>query len=402
MSSRFTYANGANHDLDLLHDSVAPGPDQSSGTRHSPDRQKGSVRNEPRSGSVAAARSPATASSEGRSSTPRADCGEMRADRAVQTRKQEEMRHPPTVWVDQAHAEEPLDRLRRDYVDYLRGRAQPTSPDTVIKYNASLLAFIRFLERQGEEQVLGSVTPGLINAWVNEQRSIGRSEDGIASRLGSLKVFSSKYIYKHLELTTRDLLMKVPRITPPEKPAEILTKREIEQVLATYDRPTFEDIRDRALVGTYIATGLRFREVLELPFDGLDRVSGELRFIRGKGNKERMARLSPAALKYVKEYLRLRPGIGLSDQFWLQADGKPLHYWGGQSIMRRLRARSGIARLHWHLFRHGFAQTALVKGAPAALVQEMLGHSTNVMTRRYLGRARQTEAARQMPNFSPI
>ena len=70
--------------------------------------------------------------------------------------------------------------------------------------------------------------------------------------------------------------------------------------------------------------------------------------------------------------------------------------------MRRLRARSGIARLHWHLFRHGFAQTALVKGAPAALVQEMLGHSTNVMTRRYLGRARQTEAARQMPNYAPI
>jgi site-specific recombinase XerD len=85
-----------------------------------------------------------------------------------------------------------------------------------------------------------------------------------------------------------------------------------------------------------------------------------------------------------------------------EEDLESLTYWGGQSIMRRLRARSGIARLHWHLFRHGFAQTALVKGAPAALVQEMLGHSTNVMTRRYLGRARQTEAARQMPNFSPI
>ena len=70
--------------------------------------------------------------------------------------------------------------------------------------------------------------------------------------------------------------------------------------------------------------------------------------------------------------------------------------------MRRLRARCGIARLHWHLFRHGFAQTALVKGAPPALVQEMLGHSTNVMTRRYLGRARQTEAARQMPKYAPI
>ena len=395
MSSRFTYSNSADRDLDLLHHSVAPGPDVQSGKPH---RQEGIFGNESRS----AAQSLAAAPIDGRSSTPPAECGEMRADRAVRTRKQEEMRHPPTVWFDQAYAEEPLDKLRRDYVDYLRGRAQPTLPDTVIKYNSSLLAFIRFLDRQGEEQVLGSVTPGTVNAWVNEQRSIGRSEDGIASRLGALKVFSSKYIYKHLELTTRDLLMKVPRITPPEKLAEILTEREIEQVLATYDRPTYEDIRDRALVGTYIATGLRFRKVLELPFGGLDRVSGELRFIRGKGNKERLARLSPTALKYVKECLRLRPAADGSDRLWLQANGRSLTFWGGQSIMRRLRARSGIARLHWHLFRHGFAQTALVKGAPAALVQEMLGHSTNVMTRRYLGQARQTEAARQMPNYAPI
>lgn len=127
------------------------------------------------------------------------------------------MRHPPTVWVDQAYAEEPLDRLRRDNVDYLRGRAPPTSPDTLIEYNSSLLAFIRSLERQGEKQVLGTVTPGAVSAWVNEQRSIDRSEDSIASRLGAVRVFSSRYIDKHLELTTRDLLMKVSRLTPPEK-----------------------------------------------------------------------------------------------------------------------------------------------------------------------------------------
>jgi integrase/recombinase XerD len=312
------------------------------------------------------------------------------------------MHHPSTVWVDPAFADEQLDRLRRDYVEYLKGRSQPTSSETVIKYNSTLLSFVRFLERQGEELVLGSLTPGAVNAWVNEQRTAGRSEDGVASRLSALKVFSSKYVYKDLELTTRDLLVKVPRITPPEKPAQILTEREIEQVLGSYDRPTYEDIRDRALVATYIATGLRFREVLNLPFAGLDRISGEIRFIRGKGNRERQARLSPGALKFVKEYLRLRPSTESSDRFWLQADGRSLTYWGGQSIMRRLRARSGIARLHWHLFRHGFAQTALVKGAPPALVQEMLGHSTNVMTRRYLGQARQTEAARQMPNFAPI
>jgi site-specific recombinase XerD len=70
--------------------------------------------------------------------------------------------------------------------------------------------------------------------------------------------------------------------------------------------------------------------------------------------------------------------------------------------MHRLRQRVGIARLHWHLFRHGFAQHALRKGAEIATVQEMLGHSSNAVTRRYAGHVRRAEAARRMPQFAPI
>jgi site-specific recombinase XerD len=70
--------------------------------------------------------------------------------------------------------------------------------------------------------------------------------------------------------------------------------------------------------------------------------------------------------------------------------------------MRSLKQRSGIARVHWHLFRHGFAQHALRKGAEIGTVQEMLGHSSNAMTRRYAGQVRQSEAARRMPRFAPI
>jgi len=79
-----------------------------------------------------------------------------------------------------------------------------------------------------------------------------------------------------------------------------------------------------------------------------------------------------------------------------------LSHWGAHSVMRRLRERCGIARMHWHLFRHGFAQHALQNGADVGDVQEMLGHSSNTMTRRYLGQVTQAVAARKMPRFSPI
>jgi integrase len=58
--------------------------------------------------------------------------------------------------------------------------------------------------------------------------------------------------------------------------------------------------------------------------------------------------------------------------------------------------------MHWHLFRHGFAQTALRRGAEIGMVQEMPGHASNMMTRRCAGQVRQSEAARRMPRFAPI
>ena len=149
-------------------------------------------------------------------------------------------------------------------MEYLKGRSQPAAEETLVKYNKSLLALVRSLDRQQMPLLLESVTPAAVNNWIREQRTAGRSEDGIASRLGAVKVFTSKYVYKHLELTTRDLLMKVPRISPPDKPAQPLTEAEIERVIDTFDRTSFEDTRNRALVAAYIATGLRLREKTHL------------------------------------------------------------------------------------------------------------------------------------------
>jgi site-specific recombinase XerD len=58
--------------------------------------------------------------------------------------------------------------------------------------------------------------------------------------------------------------------------------------------------------------------------------------------------------------------------------------------------------LNPYLRRSFIAQGALIKGADLGTVQEMLGHTSNALTRLYAGHVRQTEAARQMPRFAPI
>ncbi|HEY3079236.1 MAG TPA: tyrosine-type recombinase/integrase [Chloroflexota bacterium] len=311
------------------------------------------------------------------------------------------MRHPDKVWSDRTYAEEPLDRLIKEYLEYLRGRAQRVSAATVQNYRAGLLSFYRSLERNREPTVLGSVTPHAVDRWVTERRAEGRAEEGIASALSALKVFTRKFVWQHLDLTTADLLAKVPRVAPPEQPMPSLSEEEIERILACFDRGNFKDTRDRALVGVFLSTGLRFRSVVEeMTRSGLDPVSGEFA-VEIKGGRTQLCRLSPRALKLVKTYLQLR-GNPSTDQLWVTDEGAPLGYWGAQSVFRRLKRRSGLPHVHAHLFRHTFAQTALKKGAPRAEVQDMLGHRTDAMTRRYTGTAREQAAARNMARYGAL
>ncbi len=325
--------------------------------------------------------------------------GKIGLDRPIPP-KGDDMQHPIEVWTDPSYAGEGLERMRREYVEYLRGRARPTSEGTVDKYSKSLIAFMRSLEGAGEPLTLSSLTPAAVNRWVREQRERGLSEDGIASRLTALKVFTNRYLFKHLEATTVDLLRKVPRVVPPEHSFEALSGEEMRAILSAFDRGTFEDTRNRALLAVFLSTGLRFSEVLSIGLDGFDRLSGEV-VVTGKGARERIVRLSPAALRDVRAYLRMRPA-GSSGRLFVTEGGTAITFWGGQSIFRRIKARTGMPRLHAHLLRHNFAKVALAKGAERGVVQDMLGHASPAMTNRYLGDARRAQAARLMPQYSPI
>lgn len=270
-------------------------------------------------------------------------------------------------------------------------------------------SLVASLGRAGEPAVLGSLTPAAVNRWISEQRSYvdeetgakGRAEEGISTRLAAIKVFTNRYVYRHLDLTTVDLLARVERLRFEEKPLPRLTDDEMEAILTCFNQGTYVDVRDLALITVFLATGLRFREVVEeMSVSGFDKISGRFTVI-GKGGQFRTVQLSPRALKTVRLYLTSRPE-SKSDQFWLREDGLPLTYWGGMMVFRRIKARSGVKRLHAHVCRHTFAQIALQKGAERAMVQDMMGHRTDKMARRYAGTIRQETATAAMPRFSPI
>jgi integrase len=107
-------------------------------------------------------------------------------------------------------------------------------------------------------------------------------------------------------------------------------------------------------------------------------------------------------MKKVRRWLRIRRAQEGVTALWTTAGGTPLTYWGGQSFFRRLKARSGVKRVHAHLLRHTAGQGALLKGATPGEVQEMLGHKTKAMTDRYTRTVKAQVAAANMPRYAMV
>ena len=77
-------------------------------------------------------------------------------DRAVRTLEEGYVQHPTRIWQEPEFAEVPISKMITEYLTYLRGRAQPTSPGTIEKYGKSLLSFARSLGAAGDRPVLAS------------------------------------------------------------------------------------------------------------------------------------------------------------------------------------------------------------------------------------------------------
>jgi integrase/recombinase XerD len=193
------------------------------------------------------------------------------------------------------------------------------------------------------------------------------TEETISQSVSALNTFTRKFIYRASDLTTRDLLDRVERFAAPVRVEEGFSRDELEEILAVgKDSAKYADVRDRAMLFIFTASGLRFAEVVLLEVDQVDIYSGRVRTI-GNGDKEREVMIGERPLKVLRGYLRVRRGEAHT-ALWTTDGGKPLTYDAGQKIFQRIKAKVGVSNLHAHRFRHTWTQTALEKGAERRLV----------------------------------
>lgn len=166
-----------------------------------------------------------------------------------------------------------------------------------------------------------------------------------------------------------------------------LTEEQVEALLQAPDVEQPLGLRDRAMLETLYATGLRVSELVGLQTDSIDLNTGVVKVI-GKGNKERLVPLGDAAVEALREYLQKARTLLLGKQktgaLFLSYQGDAMsRQWFWKAIKTHA-IKAGIATsISPHVLRHAFATHLLNHGADLRVVQLLLGHADITTTQIY-------------------
>jgi integrase/recombinase XerD len=172
-----------------------------------------------------------------------------------------------------------------------------------------------------------------------------------------------------------------------------LSEEEVESLLAAPDVENAQGMRDRAMLETLYASGLRVSELVGLKVAQANLDMGVIRVL-GKGSKERLTPLGEEAVAWIARYQReARPallGARKSDALFVTARGGPMTRQAFWALVKRHAATAGIrAAISPHTLRHAFATHLVNHGADLRVVQMLLGHADITTTQIYTHVARE-------------
>ena len=264
------------------------------------------------------------------------------------------------------------------------GRAEKT----LVAYRTDVLGFLGFLqEYEGAGQgraALARLTTRTMRAWMAHERGRGLSARSLARALSAVKSFVGWVADRDGFDATPVLMTRSPRFTAklPRPLAEDAARAMLDTVELQSDKGWI-GARDTAVLALLYGCGLRISEALSLT--GADvPLPGTLRIL-GKGGKERLVPVIPAAREAVDRYMALCPfEVGEDEMIFRGVRGGPLSARQIQKVMEGARAMLGLpASATPHAMRHSFATHLLNAGGDLRAIQELLGHASLSTTQAY-------------------
>ena len=252
---------------------------------------------------------------------------------------------------------------------------------TILDYQDDIKQFFTFLGEDIED--ISSLKGSQLRSYIIKMDQDGFASSSILRRLSSLRQF---YGFLADEGLIED---EVPHIQGPrleKKLPVVMNNDEVEALLEAPDMTKESGMRDRAMLETMYATGLRVSELVGLRLRNLD-LTQHLITVNGKGDKQRSVPLSSFAQTYLEKYLygpRTRNKGSRSPYVFLNLRGEPLTRVYFFTQVKKYASQASIDKdISPHTLRHCFATHLLENGADLRAVQEMLGHSKISTTQIY-------------------
>jgi len=266
-------------------------------------------------------------------------------------------------------------QLIQAYLTYLRIE-KGLADNTLTSYSFDIHRFATWLWESGTKNV-SEVTREDITRFLESLHRAGLSSRSLSRTISSLKGLFKFLSEENLlqENVTADLELPIQEKHLPE----VLTRDEIFRLLEQPDTSTIRGIRDRAILESMYATGMRVSEAVNLRLPQLMLDDGLVQLF-GKGSKERLVPIGEMAIKWINRYLTssrpqlVKPGFRTNIVF-LNNRGRGLSRMSIWNLVRNAARSAGIKHdVHPHTLRHSFATHLLEGGADLRAVQEMLGH----------------------------
>jgi integrase/recombinase XerD len=286
-----------------------------------------------------------------------------------------------------------LDRLLAEHATWLAVE-RGVAANTLVAYRRDLAAYAAFL---GTRSVgVARLTEADVDAYV-EHLKAALNEDG-KRRYSAASVARAVVAVRsfHRFCLTEGHLVVDPSedVTAPRVPQGIpkaLTEPEVEALLGAVTGDDPAGLRDRAILETLYATGLRISELVGLDLGAIDLEEGFLRAF-GKGAKERIVPVGHTASAAIEAWLPARAGVlararrdrADPDALFINPRGGRLTRQGCWKIVSAYGLRAGLGgRLSPHVLRHSCATHMVDRGADLRVVQELLGHASVSTTQIY-------------------
>lgn len=287
------------------------------------------------------------------------------------------------IGMEQSQAVPPHSNQLPAWLDYLLAQ-RGLSPRTVESYGQDLESFFLFEEELAQSGGSASCPDEqeifLYLAWLRSRGNTGRT---LARRLSALRAFFAFAVEEGALKANPALLLENPKL--PQHLPEVLSREEMEKLLALPDMDEKSGRRDRCMLEMLYAAGLRVSELCNLSVADLDLQRGLVR-IFGKGAKERLVPLHDMIQALLDDYLRswrplFSPG---GNQLFVNRSGRALSRQYIWKMVKKYTLLAGIRRaVSPHTFRHSFATHLLEGGADLRAVQLLLGHADISATEIY-------------------